>query len=260
MNSIAVRTLSLFAASALLLAAAQNPSPQNPSPQLQQKKKTTGFVLEAGEHELGNIIDKAAKFLGRNLLYTPQELTIANAGPITLQKRLVLDARGCEEVVSQLAYSRGIVMTPVDANRGVWEFVATQGRRRGLIQQRTLSLTTEEVLRRPQLCVRTTTTLQLQHVSANFVHNLRAQFSQNNTMPPYLTMLGQRGVVISGFMQDVATMVKAIRESDRKDNITAPNNWHTWRQRLPAVEKQLPSIKSRLSAIENALSRQLRKK
>ena len=116
MNMNFVKYPAVIGAAMILVAA----TPQGGTLQGQDPEKRTsqGFVLKAGDHLLQEVIQNAARFLGRNYLTTDSDF--ANSPTITLNKTLNLDVFGCEEVVSQLAYTKNFAMTPVDVQRGIY--------------------------------------------------------------------------------------------------------------------------------------------
>src|SRR5688500_10952774 len=126
------------------------------------------FVLEAGEHDLLQVIDASARFLGRNYLLAPGEVG-GNKPVVTLQKKLELDAAGCEAVVSQLAYVHGLVATPLDRERGVWEWINTHGAKRGELSTRATVVTPDQARKLQQVKVFVTTTVALQHANPNII-------------------------------------------------------------------------------------------
>ena len=139
------------------------PRPQDPT---RNQDKSTGFLLEAGEHRLSDVIDRAAMFLNHNYLVPVREIANESIEPIILQRPLILDAIGCEEVVSQLAHSRDFVLTPVDVERGIYEFVFAKSARNPLIFARAPHWTPEQVKRRAGLRMVVTTTVSLENLSA----------------------------------------------------------------------------------------------
>ncbi|MHC4079674.1 MAG: hypothetical protein ACYST0_14700, partial [Planctomycetota bacterium] len=75
------------AAIILLAAGPRGGTTLNQDPEQDPDKRTSqGFVLKAGEHALRDVIQDAAKFLGRN--YLTSDGDFANSPMITLDKTL----------------------------------------------------------------------------------------------------------------------------------------------------------------------------
>ena len=211
-----------------------------------------GFVLEPGDHQVGDLIDRAAKFLGRNyLLGAADQPRAAGTDTVHLQTRLELDARGCEQVVSQLAYSVGLVMTPVDPTRGVWEWINLNGQRRGELMNRALPMTPEEVRRNASWKVFVTTQVNLKQLNAQAAMNSLRPFlmgHNNNQMPS--TIVGGVGnaptLLLAGFADQITAVLRMVEQADEAAVNMPP----------PAQEWQ-STIESRLQALEKAV-RELR--
>jgi hypothetical protein len=86
------------------------------------------FVLEAGEHDVVDILTKAARFLDRNYVLAPAEMQ--GAQPVVLQRRIETDRTGCETLVGQLAFARGLALVPKDLALGLWDVINLAGPRR----------------------------------------------------------------------------------------------------------------------------------
>lgn len=182
--------------------------------------KPTGFLLEAGEHRLSDVIDRAAKFLNRNYLVPAQEIANQSIEPIVLQRPLILDAIGCEDVVSQLAHSRDFVLTPVDVERGIYEFVFTKSARNPVIFARAPHWTPDQVKRRSNLRMVVTTTVPLQNLSApNAGQQLRPFYAGNSHGTQSLnfgTVGGDEVLVITGLANRVADALDVVEQADAR--------------------------------------------
>jgi hypothetical protein len=117
---------SLFAS----LALAQIPATQDPATSAPEKPARapepghirtdrSGLVLPAGAIDADELVDAVARFLGRSIAWTAAEHGKAPIEPFVLQKELALDAPGCEEVLSQLLWSRGFALVPLHADKGL---------------------------------------------------------------------------------------------------------------------------------------------
>jgi hypothetical protein len=98
---------------------------------------TRGLVLAAGPQDVQKLIVESALALGRTCLYEPVALSLV-APPPSLAERTELDAATVEPRVNQILYGCGLVLTPVDEARGLWEWIHASGPRRAEIVARTL--------------------------------------------------------------------------------------------------------------------------
>ena len=236
-KTIAVATM------AMILLGGMAPRPVLQDPQDPKKKRSSqGFVLTAGEHSLREVIQNAAKFLGRNYLVSDQDFT--NSPTITLDKTLNLDVFGCEEVVSQLAYSQNFAMTPVDPKRGIYEFIFTRGPRRPEISTRATFMKPEEILRRPNLKVVVTTAVHLKHVSANRASATLRPFFAGGGAGAGSVQIGNAGndemILLQGFADQVVAVLKMLKEVDKASESEVS----------PDVHRRLENIERRLTALE----------
>jgi len=228
---------------AMILVAA---TPQGSTLQDQDPNKRTsqGFVLKAGDHALLDVIRDAAKFLGRNYLTTDGDF--ANSPTITLDKTLNLDVFGCEEVVSQLAYSRNFAMTAVDAKRGIYEFIFIRGPRRPEIFNRARFVQPEEVLRRTKLKMAVTTVVRLEHCNASRLTATVRPFFAGGGVGGSSVQIGnagnERAVLLSGFADHVAAALKMLRAVDKASEAEARPDIH---ERLDKIERRLTALEAR---------------
>lgn len=211
----------------------------------QDRKPAPGFVREAGDHELGDLIERAGKFLGRNYLVNDQELAAAGPKRVHLQSRLELDATGCEEVVSRLCYTAGLVMVPVDARRGIWEWVAMQGPKRSELVNHALEMTPEEVLRRSAWRVCVITRIPLRNLNPNAAANTLQPFfvgaGRQGAIWLHLGLVGDdRGLILTGIADCVAGAIRLIQDADNAAPARATED--EWRK----------AIETRVAALEAA--------
>ncbi len=138
------------------------------------------FVLEAGEHSLIDLVNRSGKFLKRNHLYNPGEINNPVAGEVNLQQRLVLDAKGCEEVICQLLYTRGFARMTIDKDRGIYEWIAVNGPKRGQLGLHSEYVPMDELDGYRNLVgVSIMTHVKLEHIDANIATaQLRPFFAQ----------------------------------------------------------------------------------
>ena len=237
-----MKTLSAALAT-LLLVDATGPSPQDtvkvaPSPTSSQDKK---LVLEAGSHRVEDLIDAAAKFLGRNYICSPAEVAGAATKQIELQKRLELDAKGCEEVTSQLLYMLGFVVTRVDPAYDLYECLFLNGPRRNDITNRAVRMPPEEVMIRTGLKMMVTCSIPLRHINAQTVSNVLRPFFATSQSSGAMTLAAveQRTLCVTGFTDEVAKCIRIVQDADQPPE--RPD---------PSLEERLTRIEARLAALE----------
>lgn len=201
------------------------------------------FILDAGEHELLKVIEASARFLGRNYLLAPTEVGGQNP-KVTLQKKLELDAAGCEAVVSQLAYAQGLIATPLDRGRGLWEFINMNGAKRAEAASRALALTPDEVRRMRDVRVYVITSAKVQHMRATVTsQTLRPFFAGAGGGLNIGTAGSERSILLQGLAEQVAQALDMIAEVD---------------QPQPAAlveDDRCAALEARIKALEEAVKR-----
>jgi hypothetical protein len=228
--------------------AARPPAAQVAAPAQARAVAGRGFVLEPGDVAIEDLIDAAAQFLNRNILYMPSEVSGGGkAVSVHLQNRLELDANGCEEMLCSLLYSRGLALTVLDQGRNLYEVIHMAGPRAKEISTRAVLVTPEEVLRRPLLRMAVLTTVELQHINAPVAVNaLRPFFGQSGNQGSTL-QLGNAGnnasLLLLGFADQVASAIRMIRECDKPP---PPNQPPELVQRVQQLEQQVQALREQL--------------
>lgn len=179
-----------------------------------------GFVLPEGEVTIEELIGATARFLNRNLLINEQELAGARNSSFFFQRRLTLDALGCEEVVYNLLYQKGFAVVPLDPARQIFEVLSMNGPRAREIANRASWTTPDDVLKRPNLKEMVLTTVPLQHINATIATNALRPFFASTGAPGgsgSLT-LGNVGnnssMLLQGFRDQVAGAIRMLRQVD----------------------------------------------
>lgn len=211
----------------------------------QDPQRSTGFVLDVGEHDLGELIDRAATFLGRNILADSHAMQ-AMMPTVEIQKRLEVDALGCEDLLGQLLYTKGFALVPLDTSVGLYEVIQMQGPRRTELMARAITMSPEEILRRPNLKMPVLTSLPLQHSDANVaVNSLRPFFASPGQVGAPLTIgtLGNnRAILLQGFADQVGAAIRVLREADMPPRETDP----TLEERVRILEQRLESLEKKV--------------
>lgn len=156
-----------------------------------------------------------------------------------------LDAAGCEAVVSQLAYSQGLVASPLDRARGLWEFVNINGAKRAELLTHATPLTPAEVLRMRDVRIFVSTSVTVQHVRASIAaQTMRPFFASAGGASLNLGTTGNESVILlQGLADVVAQALDFIANTDQP-------------QALPKVEDdRLASLESRVRTLEQAVKR-----
>lgn len=222
--------------------AAQNPVERPAAPAGDKQ-----FVLAPGEHDLRTMIAAAASYLGSNLLLSELELP-ANT-TVALQVGLKLDREGCLAVVTQLGYTQGLVLVPVDRDRGLWEFINLKGPRRGEVATRAPSLSFEAVRALKGVRTVVTTVIPVEHVRAQaMAQSLRPFFASSGSgMPLSVASAGtDAAVVVSGLVDDVLSAAATIAALD----LPAKEKEPTPTERLQAMEAKLAELAAKVRALE----------
>jgi len=224
MNRVALSfplLLLLLAGPAIAQERPQQPAPERkPTPAGVIETGGNGFALPAGQFTVTELIDAAAQYLGRNILWSDVELTHAFGGQdFTFQKKLVVDALGCEELLYGLLFSKALTIVPVDEQRGCFEVVSMVGPRARDLYTRAPVRTPEQVLRRPAFRELCTVTFTCEHLNTNIACNaLRPFFAQSGGPTPGLVMGtpgNNRTLVITGFGDQIAAALRLLQEADR---------------------------------------------
>ncbi len=222
-----------------------------------------GFILDVGDHELTDIVDRAAKFLGRNYLFPAEERAMARprgqqgAGTtrsgltVRLQKRLVLDAIACEEVLSQLAFGRGFVIQPVDTLRGLYKVIHLRGPQASSVFARYQQLSPEEVLRKSRMRTIVSTVVQLRFIQAQNASSQLRAFFQSATLR--LTAAGTNSsVLLMGLADQVATAIQILRTLDVAENAT--NQGHNQAAPYGYLQRQILEQHGQIKALTERIS------
>ena len=202
--------------------------------------------LEAGSHGVYDLIEKSGKFLRRTYSIDRAQAGGRNGKQRTveLSRPLVnLDETACEEVVGQLLRARGWVALPLDADRGVYDWVYLSGPRVQEVRNYAVSMTPAEVRKRPKLVQFVSVVVPLQHASATRVAgNLRVLFGGGRgCLGVTPTGAQQQSLWITGFLPEVNMVLDAVQGLD----VAGPKI-------APSVDQRLHAIERRLGRLEQA--------
>lgn len=220
-------------------------------PTLQDGVKGTAtdrFTLDAGAHEILDVIHKSGAFLGRTYLLDKQQaptLCTTNdpGNKIEIATDISLDAEGCEEWVGQVLYAKGWVATPLDIERGLYDWIFVAGPKSASIRSHARQRGVDEILARPKVVEYVTTVVKMEHIDAQYASsNLRQIFNDPRSMMNVLP-LGRgetQTIALTGFRHEVARMISLIREADVPQK---PMD--------ASLEQRLAELEARIQSLEN---------
>ncbi|MBX3462723.1 MAG: hypothetical protein KF830_06105 [Planctomycetes bacterium] len=205
-----------------------------------------GLVLPAGEFTVGELIEAAAAFLGRNYLYDPD--VVAPREGFVLQRSVAMDAIGSEEVLGALLSARNLAAVPLDEARGVYQVVALDG------DPRLLALlpwrTPQEILRRPRLREPAVTALELRSVDARqLAAALRQQALQPGAPTPWFAAFAaeERLLLLRGHRDQLAQVIVFVQQLERATG-AAPAGDATLLRRVEQLERELAELRQQVAA------------
>jgi len=273
MNRAALCSLLLLAVSIPAQGRGQRQAPAAPDlqhsdgPRRGIETEGNGFALPAGEVPLTDLIDAAARFLGRNILWTAQELQSTGNGELTfyLHKKTVLDAVGCEELLYGMLYTKGLTVLPVDEQHGFFEIVCINGPRSRDLYTRAPLRSAEQVLRRPTFREFCTVVVPLEHANANTVINyLRQCFSTPTFNGPngpllWIGCAGEVGpIMLTGFGDQVAIALRMLQKADVAPPapvVTGPTGAMVPVSAIQNLAETVQQLAARVKELEGKLAR-----
>ena len=182
-----------------------------------ERAQATPFVMPAGETPLATLIDTCADYLEWNVLYDAKALT--DAGLVTrLQRQIVTDRDGCEELLYTLLYRKGYAIKTIDPKRDVFEAIMMSGPRAAEISASAAYQPWQSILDRPTLKRPVITTFALKHIHAQRANNALRPFFAGRRGPSTL-MIGSVGdeqsLLLQGFQDQVAQAIQVIQLADK---------------------------------------------
>ncbi|MCA8951834.1 MAG: hypothetical protein KDE27_20155 [Planctomycetes bacterium] len=232
--------LARTALSLLLAATALAQGPTDP--------RLAKFIIEPGSLEISDLIDQAATYLGWNILVNPQEIQGCN-GQFKLQNRVEVDRPGCEEVLTTLLSTRGIVLRTLDEPKGLYEVLALNGPRSGEAMNSAMQRSPAEILARPQLRMPVSTVLPLEHINSAVATNALRPFfgARGGQASVSFGSIGSDSALLMTGMQDqVANAVRLIQLADVAKAAESAK---------PDVETRLEDLARRIGQLEDRIER-----
>ncbi|MCK5940333.1 MAG: hypothetical protein KAI24_00075 [Planctomycetes bacterium] len=213
------------------------------------------FVLPAGEMTITGLVDACASHLDWNILYNEQEIASAAPGgnKSKLQRQVVTDSDGCEELLYSLLYRHGFAVVPLDPARDVYEVILMAGPRGREVANRATHKPVEQILARPNLKVPVITVVRLEHINAQLANNALRPFFASNSGGYGANSLSignvgnAQSLLLQGFQDQVAQAIRMIGLCD----IEQPaQDYHG--QPLPDY---IARLEQRIKKLENRLEK-----
>ena len=214
------------------------------------------FVLPAGEITITQLIDACASYLEWNILYSEQEIVAGSpAGSTTkLQRQIVTDTDGCEEMLYGLLYRKGFAVTPVDPKRDVYEVIMMTGQRGREVHNRAVHKSNQEILARPDLKVMVLTVVKLEHINAQLANNALRPFfaSSGGSYSGASLSIGNVGnrssLLLQGFQDQVAQALRMIKLCDVEQPVE-PYKGQPLPQFVEKLEARIAKLEKRIAAL-----------
>ena len=213
------------------------------------------FMLPVGELKTTDLIDSCAAFLEWNILYAEVEFP-EQAATIKLQRQIVTNRDGCEELLYNLLYRQGYAVKTLDLKRDMYEVLAIQGQRGREISADAPYVECEQVLARPTLKRQILTTLSLKHINAMRASNsLRPFFANSGGGHPRGVMIGTVGsrpsLLLQGFQDQVAQAIRVVQLADVPQRAELELiGGQTISDYVQQLEARIKALEKKLAAIE----------
>lgn len=216
------------------------------------------FSLAPGEHDLVELVEKAATVLGRNILWQPTERPAKNAGlTVTLNNPVKVTPSGFEELLGNLLYAQGLAIVPIDADKGFFEVIALQGPRGREIMSRAPWRTPEEIQARPQAREYAMTSVRLKHINASICTNALRPFFMSSSQPQIVGLMignvgNQEAMVLAGFTDQLCAALRLIRECDQEPVQPPDFNQPGHQNALAALQAQIKALQEQVAELQKA--------
>jgi len=216
------------------------------------------FILEVGEYSLIDLIKRSGEYLDRHYLYNPAEVSNPASSGVVIDRKMELDARGCEEVIGQILYVKGFARVTRDKERGIYEWVAMTGPKRMELNSSAEYVPVEQVGEyRKLLGVTILTTVPLKHLNANAAQTqLRPFFAQGGAGGIGLTpgSVGDgRTLLLQGFGPSVYQAVQLLLRSDAAAAEDRSQVDKSLQQRVGELEEQVTELEQIIEKLQEAL-------
>ncbi|HEU4418333.1 MAG TPA: hypothetical protein VFT55_05300 [Planctomycetota bacterium] len=220
------------------------------------------FSLPPGEHDLVDLVAKAAAILGRNILWPDTERQAAKGQGLSvfLNNPIKLTPPAFEELLANLLYTRGFAIVPVDPEKGFYEVLYLHGPRQRELMNRAQWRTPEEVLARPNQREYVLTSVCLKHINATVCTNaLRPFFAMGGGGNNIGSQLGignvgnQEAMVLAGFTDQLCAALRLIRECDQPMTQPPDPNMPGAPNPYPQMQAQIKALQDQVAELQKAI-------
>ena len=211
-------------------------------------KQRDPFALSAGSLELSELVDACAGYLEWNILYDQGGFEKHSA--TKLQRPLVTDRDGCEELLYSLLHRQGFAVVPVNLERRIYEVVDLDSRRSREVHNAAIYKAADDILARPTLKVPVITTVKLEHINAQLANNALRPFfagSRGANSIQIGTVGNQQSLIVQGFQDQVAQALRVIQLAD------TPQDPALERIDGKPLREVIKALMARIEALEAAL-------
>lgn len=201
--------------------------------------------LDAGEHQLEELIEKLTPLAGINAVMPPEIQPKGRPLPgLRFVRDTTVQAPEALKFLSQTLYSAGFMLSPVDAQGKLYEIVSLRGSRRPVITGRPLRLTREQLVKNRGLYIHALCVLPLKHLDASRASNsLRPFFAgQGSQSPIYFASASSNALVVAGLPDQLLGVAEMLDQIDRPE----PAREQATLQRLAQLEARLKRLEARL--------------
>ena len=235
------------------------PAPSTVVPQPVTVTLGQPFSLSPGEHDLVDLVAKAATILGRNILWQDTERQAKGQGlSVVLNNPVKLTPAAFEELLANLLYTRGFAIVPVDPEKGFYEVICLSGPRQREVTNRAQWRTPEEVLARPNQREFVLTSVRLKHINATICTNaLRPFFASSGGSSGIQLLIGnvgnQEAIVLAGFTDQLCAALRLIRECDQPMTQLPDPNMAGAPNPYPQIQAQIKALQDQVAELQKAI-------
>jgi len=214
-----------------------------------QDPKKPPFVLEAGTYDMKEFLLKCSGHLGWNLLLEASDFQNPN-NKIDIRKTIKVDNKGCEEVLTSLAFVKDFAIVPVDTSKNIYQAIFIRGPKRPMITTSARFMSPLEVKQHANMAVPVVTTVRLKHISAPKATATVRPFFAGGGAGAASVQIGTAGndemVLLQGFANQVAQTIRLFEEIDQPGQ-----------QKLPqSILARLTELEQRLARLEKAVTKE----
>ncbi len=192
-----------------------------------------------GEHKTEDLVESFASFLGWTVLNAKIAINPHWAGTVST-RRLSLAKQESIDVLSQLLFSKGIILVPLSVRDKTYELIDLSGARRNEVMSHAVVMYEAEVLGHRNRYMPVVTTFKLENFTADAAEVRTIVFPMIMAANSTQMMISTKGrsVTLHGLAPVVATAIEILRAVDKPERPAA------------GLEARLKGIEDRLTAID----------